>query len=62
MWAAPRNDRQFIMIAVKHSKKVRRCIWNPYDRTWTGLLEGEEPLAFMVVTHPNIKSKDLFLP
>lgn len=61
MGSAPRNGRTFIMIAVKNSKKIRRCVWNQYTGKWTGLIGNEEPLAFMLLTHPEIgKSKDLF--
>lgn len=49
---APRDGLTKVVIAVRWSRKVRWCVWNKVDRKWSGLLPGETPLAFLVISHP----------
>lgn len=49
---APRNYMTKVMIAVRGSLKVRFCQWDRHNKKWLGLMPGEIPLAFFVVSHP----------
>jgi hypothetical protein len=57
---APRDGLTKVVIAVANSRKTRWCVWNTYARRWSGLLEGEQPLAFQIIEHPD--SGKLSLP
>lgn len=48
---APRDGSK-VVIATLGLKKVRWCVWNKIDKKWSGLLPGETPLAFLVISHP----------
>ncbi len=62
MRQAPRDEFTQVLIAVKGSRTVRRCVWWQRGKQWSGLLSGEKPLCWCSVYHPKDRHAPAQLP
>ena len=62
MRQAPRDEFTQVLIAVKGSRIVRRCVWWQRGKQWSGLLSGEKPLCWCTVYHPEDRHAPAQLP